>query len=66
MLEKSIQRDIQRYIYCNETGVPPYEGGYDEQPAVWLDRYFIIKQAFAKKESKVIKDAKSRNINGKV
>ena len=64
--DKSIQRDIQRYIYCNETSVPPYEGGYNKQPAIWIDRYFIIKKAFAKKENKVIKDAKSRKTNDKI
>ena len=57
VFDTEIQKDIQRYIYCNETGVPPYEGGYDNQPALWLDRYFIIKKAFAKKENRVIKDA---------
>lgn len=66
IFDKEIQKDIQRYIYCNETGVPPYKGGYDDQPALWLDRYFIIKKAFAKRESKVIKDAKSRKTNNKI
>ena len=59
VFDKEIQRDIQRYIYCNETGVPPYKGDYNDQPALWLDRYFLIKKAFAKRESKVIKDANS-------
>ena len=57
VFDKEIQKDIQRYIYCNETGVPPYKGDYNDQPALWLDRYFLIKKAFAKRESKVIKDA---------
>ncbi len=58
--DKEIQRDIQRYIYCKETNVPPYKGGYDEQPALWVDRFFLIKQAFAKKESDLIEDGRRK------
>jgi len=65
MLEKSIQRDIQRYVYCKDNNVPPYEGGYDKQPALWIDRYFTIKSAFAKLEkaqiNKVNKDGTRKN-----
>ena len=53
IFDKEIQKDIQRYIYCNENNVPPYEGGYDKQPALWVDRYFIIKNALAKKEKAI-------------
>lgn len=28
---------VERYFYCQSTGVPPYSGAYDDQPAVWLD-----------------------------
>ena len=63
--DKNIQRDIQRYIYCKDNNVPPYEGGYNKQPALWVDRYFIIKSAFAKMEkaqiNKVKKDGTRKN-----
>ena len=55
--DKGIQRDIQRYLYCNEVNIPPYEGAYDKQPALWVDRYFIIKKSFAKREKSQISKA---------
>ena len=58
LYEKEIQKDIQRYMYCTESNVPPYKGSYNDQPAIWIDTYFIIKKAFAKKENKVIKDGR--------
>ena len=61
MLDNSIQRDIQRYIYCNETSVPPYSGGFDNQPALWLERYFIIKNALAKRDNTLIEKSKKKD-----
>ena len=61
MFDKDIQKDIQRYIYCNETSVPPYPGGYNDQPALWLDRYFIIKKALAKRDNNLAEKAKKEN-----
>ena len=59
--DKDIQKDIQRYLYCNECNVPPYSGAYDEQPALWVDRYFIIKKALAKRENAMINKVKKEN-----
>ena len=28
---------VERYFYCEQFKVPPYPGGYDDQPAYWLD-----------------------------
>ena len=50
ILDKEFQKDIQRYVYCNETGTSAYSGSFGEQPSRWLDKYFILKQAFAQKE----------------
>ena len=58
IFDKELQKDIQRYVYCKESGVPPYKGSYNEQPAVWVEKFFIIKNTFAKKEKEQI-DAKS-------
>ena len=55
-------KDIQRYVYCKDNNVPPYEGGYDKQPALWVDKYFLIKSAFAKKD-KSIADKHNKEIN---
>ena len=58
-IDKEIQKDIQRYIYCTQTGVSPYKGDYGDQPALWVDRFFIIKGAIAKNEKRII-DANSK------
>ena len=50
ILDKEFQKDIQRYVFCNETGTPAYSGSFGEQPTKWLQKYFILKQAFAQKE----------------
>ena len=56
--DKEIQKDIQRYLYCNECNVPPYKGDYGEQPALWVDKYFIIKKSLAKRENTMINKVK--------
>ena len=58
IMDKSIQDDIQRYIYCKDNNVPPYTGAYGDQPALWVETYFLIKSAFAKKEKSVIDKSK--------
>ena len=55
---KGCQMDIQRYIYCKEFGVQPYEGSFEKHPARWIDKSFIIKNALAKKENAQIEKAK--------
>ena len=58
--DNKIQKDIQRYIYCEKFGIPPYKGSYGEQPARWVGRAFAIKAALAKKEKREI-DASRQN-----
>ena len=60
VLEKEYQKDIQRYVYCNETGTQAYSGSFGEQPSRWLAKYFILKQAFAQKQ-KVEIDGRRKN-----
>ena len=60
LYDKKIQRLVQRYFYCKEFSVPPYEGSYGEQPASWVDICNIIKNVLAKKEKDSIEDAKRR------
>tara|TARA_R100000781_G_scaffold28092_1_gene20811 strand:- start:383 stop:529 length:147 start_codon:yes stop_codon:yes gene_type:complete len=45
-------------LYCKDNNVPPYEGDYGKQPALWVDRYFIIRKAMAKKEKAMIEKSK--------
>ena len=58
ILDKSIQKDINRYLYCSEFNVPPYKGDYGQQPSLWTQKTFIIKQALAKREKNTIDKAK--------
>ena len=62
IFDRDLQSDIQRYVYCKESGVPPYNGSYNEQPAMWVEKFFIIKNTFAKKEKGQI-DARSNKSN---
>ena len=57
-LDRKIQKDIERYLYCDKFSVPPYKGDYGEQPYLWTEKAFLIKKYFAKLESKQINKAK--------
>ena len=59
--DNKIQKDIQRYIYCKEFGVPAYSGSYGEQPAKWVEKSFVIKNAFAKKEKDLIDGSRQKH-----
>ena len=43
LLDSDTQKDIQRYLYSKETKTPPYKGDFGDQPALWVDKYFMIK-----------------------
>ena len=60
LMDNKIQKDIERYVYCEKFGVPPYRGSYGDQPAKWVDRSFSIRTAIAKKEKKEINAKKQR------
>ena len=44
MLDENAQKDIARFVYCNDFNVAPYEGSYGDQPKKWIDKSFIIKK----------------------
>lgn len=44
------QQDIKRYLYCTKFGVSPFQGDFGSQPSRWVEKSFIIRSAFAKKE----------------
>jgi len=44
-LDRKMQKYIDMYIYCKETGTQAYKGCYGDQPKKWTDYYFIINQA---------------------
>tara|TARA_R100000458_G_scaffold52030_1_gene53277 strand:- start:1267 stop:1620 length:354 start_codon:yes stop_codon:yes gene_type:complete len=51
---RQIKQDIEKYLYCEKFGVPPYSGSYGDQPYQWVNRSFLIKSAIAKREKKDI------------
>ncbi len=56
---------INKYLYCTETGTPAHKGDYGEQPAIWVEYFFIIKNALAKKEKRMRdKATREANTNG--
>tara|TARA_R100001594_G_scaffold16609_1_gene34203 strand:+ start:395 stop:706 length:312 start_codon:yes stop_codon:yes gene_type:complete len=61
VLSPQHQKDIQRYIYCKEFGVPAYKGSYGDQPSKWVDKSFVIKKALAKKEQEIIDGSRKPN-----
>ena len=58
IFDKEIQQDIERYIYCENFKTPAYPGGYDDQPALWVQKSFIIKKAVNKMQNKAVEDGK--------
>ena len=60
LFDKDIQKDVQRYLYCEKFNVPPYEGGYNKQPCLWVEKAFLIRKYLAKLESREIKKAKDK------
>ena len=54
---------MNKYVYCTETNTPAYSGSYGKQPARWVQYFFIIKNAIAKKQNmiqdKMRREAKS-------
>ena len=49
---------LNKYLYCTETGTPAHSGSYGEQPARWVQYFFIIKNAMAKKMNNLKEKAK--------
>ena len=62
VLDKTHQKDIAKYIYCNDVGISPYKGDYGSQPKKWVDKFFIIKSVLSGIESKEMRKAQA---NGK-
>ena len=58
LFDKDIQKDLERYIYCEKFNVPPYNGDYGDQPCLWVQKSSLIRKYLAKLESKQISKAK--------
>ena len=47
------QKDISQYLYCKEFNISPFPGSYVEQPARWIAKVNIIKNAMNKREERL-------------
>ena len=61
VIDEKSQKDISRYIYSNETGTQPYSGSYGDIPHIWIQKYYIIKQAMMVRDQKLREKAKDGN-----
>ncbi len=59
LYDQKIQKDIQRYIYCEKFNISPYTGDYGSQPCLWVEKSFLIRKYMAKLESKQLDEAKN-------
>ena len=58
VFDKEFQKDIERYVYCENFGIAPYSGSYGDQPAKWTQKSYIIKKALNKIQNKAVEDGK--------
>ena len=61
VIDEKSQKDISRYVYSTESSTPPYSGSYGDTPHVWVQKYYIIKQAMNLRENKLREKAKDGN-----
>ena len=61
IFNKEFQKDIERYVYCDNFSIAPYPGAYGEQPSRWTQKSYIIKKAINKIQNKAIEDGKHNN-----
>lgn len=41
------QKDISKYLYCEDTKTPPNPGAYGDTPSIWKEKHFLIKGAMS-------------------
>ena len=64
LYDKDAQKYVEKYIYCQNFNIAPYDGDFGDQPKKWVDRAFIIKKALAKREESMINKQKEGMNNG--
>ena len=64
LYNKDAQKYIEKYVYCKDFNIAPYDGDFGDQPKKWVDRAFIIKKALAKREESMINKQKEGVNNG--
>ena len=53
ILDTYCQKDIGKYVYCNDTNTPPYSGSYQDTPSLWINKYYTIKSAMILRDKKL-------------
>ena len=61
IIDENAQKDISRYIYSQDANTPPYSGSYGDTPHIWIQKYYIIKQAMMLRDQKLRKKAENGN-----
>ena len=64
LYNKDAQKYVEKYVYCKDFNIAPYDGDFGNQPKKWVDRAFIIKKALAKREESMINKQKEGMNNG--
>ena len=47
LIDSEMQKDISKYVFCDDTKTSPYPGDYSNIPSIWFEKHFIIKQAIS-------------------
>ena len=63
LYSKEYQKDVSRYVYCQDFNTQPYSGSYGEQPVLWVEKALIIKNTLAKISKDRIEDARTKHNN---
>ena len=58
IIDEKAQKDISRYVYSRDANTPPYSGSYGDIPHIWIEKYYIIKQAMIMRDNKLREKAK--------
>ena len=66
VINREAQKDIAQYLYCKDFNTSPFPGSYIEQPARWIIKSNIIKNALSRIEERLNKKAqREAEIKGK-
>ena len=59
IINDDCQKDIAKYIYCDDTKVQAYSGCYGDIPTSWVEKHFIIKSALKMINKKLMEKNKN-------
>ena len=65
IIDYNCQKAIAKYVYCRDTGTAAHNGSYGEQPGLWMEKYYIIKDALNVREERLQQIARKKQKNEK-